>query len=153
MIRWYMCIGLWRCIWLHDKYILGSSLPFCCCVFCCVGFSFAMIINLLMWADARNTRGQPGGDGLLLSRLDLSFYFMSFARAMAHVLFVCTVFPVTLDLVFYLVWHRGMPWRFLFHNSWISLRSEFLLRISTHYHFVWRVTEVSLFIKNGTLHQ
>jgi len=24
---------------------------------------FAMIINLLMWADASNTRGQQGGDG------------------------------------------------------------------------------------------
>ena len=23
---------------------------------------FAMIINLLVWADARNTRGQQGGD-------------------------------------------------------------------------------------------
>jgi len=34
-----------------------------CCVFCCVVLSFAMIINLLMWADARNTCGQHGGDG------------------------------------------------------------------------------------------
>jgi len=27
----------------------------------CVVLSFAMIINLLVWAEARNTRGQQGG--------------------------------------------------------------------------------------------
>jgi len=56
---------------------------------------------------------------------------MSFARAMAHVLF---------DLYYVSGYFRPRTlfgqasWcalGFPFHNSWISLRSEFLLRIST----------------------
>jgi len=55
---------LWNCIWWYEWNLLCSSLPyFYCCAFCCVVLSFAMIINLLMWADTRNTRGQQGGDG------------------------------------------------------------------------------------------
>jgi len=34
-------------------------------VFCCVVLSFAMIINLLMWANAWNTCGQQGDDGFV----------------------------------------------------------------------------------------
>jgi len=37
----------------------------------CGSSLFAMIINLLMWADARTTRGHQGGGVSLLSRLDL----------------------------------------------------------------------------------
>jgi len=45
-----------------DDMILCSSLPyFCCCVFLSVVLLFAMIINLLVWAETRNTRGQQGG--------------------------------------------------------------------------------------------
>jgi len=64
MFGCFVCWWLWKRIRLLDEIILCSSLPyFYCCVFCCVVLSFAMIINLLMWADARNTRGQQGGDG------------------------------------------------------------------------------------------
>jgi len=50
-------------IWWYGWNLLCSSLPyFRCCVFCCVVLSFAMIINFFVWADARNTRGQQGGD-------------------------------------------------------------------------------------------
>jgi len=49
---------------LHDKTILALAYPVViCCVFYCVVLSFVMIINLLMWTDVRNTRGQQGGDG------------------------------------------------------------------------------------------
>jgi len=63
------CLGdvcMWDCDRIYDWLMksFGSSLPFCfCCVSCCVVLPFAMIINLLMWADARDTRGQQGGDG------------------------------------------------------------------------------------------
>jgi len=43
--------------------LLCSSLPyFRCCMFCYVVLSFVMIINLLVWANARNTHGQQEGD-------------------------------------------------------------------------------------------
>jgi len=64
MLSWYVYMGLWKYIWLYGWNLLCSSLLyFRCCVFCCVVLSFAMIINLLVWVDARNTRGQQGGDG------------------------------------------------------------------------------------------
>jgi len=48
---------------LYDKLFSTLALPFClfdCYV--CGSSLFAMIINLLMWADARATRGQQGND-------------------------------------------------------------------------------------------
>ena len=61
MLGWFECMILWDYIWFYGWNLLCSSLPyFYCCVFCCVVLSFAMIINLLMWADARNTCGQQG---------------------------------------------------------------------------------------------
>jgi len=44
--------------------LFGSSLPFCLfdCLVCCSS-TVAMIINLLMGADARGTRGQQRRDG------------------------------------------------------------------------------------------
>jgi len=60
-----MCV--WYGEYIFDRmdviYCALAYPTFICCVFCCVVLSFAMIINLLMWADARNTRGQQGGDG------------------------------------------------------------------------------------------
>jgi len=37
--------------------------PFVGLVVMCVVFSFAMIINLLMWAEVRNTHGHQGDGG------------------------------------------------------------------------------------------
>jgi len=48
---------------LHDKNLFGSSLSFCLLYVLWCGSLFAMIINLLMWTYARNTRGQQGDDG------------------------------------------------------------------------------------------
>jgi len=47
---------------LHDKIFLALAYP-CLfdCLVCCSS-TFAMIINLLMGADARGTRGQQGRD-------------------------------------------------------------------------------------------
>jgi len=51
-------------VYIIVRWILfRSSLPFCLfdCFMC--GLSpFVMITNLLMWADARGTRGQQGSD-------------------------------------------------------------------------------------------
>jgi len=61
MLGWFECMVLWNYIWFNGWTLLCSSLPyFLCCVICCVILSFAMIINLLVWADARNTRRQQG---------------------------------------------------------------------------------------------
>jgi len=46
------------------KLFLALAYPSVICyVFYCEVLFFSMIINLLMWADTRNTRGQQGGDG------------------------------------------------------------------------------------------
>jgi len=64
MIGWYIFIGLWNSMDLYDKMFYTLAYPFVCCMSRLCGSSlFAMIINLLMWTDARNTRGQQGGDG------------------------------------------------------------------------------------------
>jgi len=57
-----MHIGLRKYILLHDKIFLALAYP-CLfdCLVCCSS-TFAMIINLLMGADARGTRGQQGRD-------------------------------------------------------------------------------------------
>jgi len=48
---------------LHDKNLFGSSLSFTCLIALYVVFStLVMIINLLMGADARGTRGQQRRD-------------------------------------------------------------------------------------------
>ena len=87
MLGWRVYNWLWKYIYLHDKTTFGSSLPFSyCCVFCCVVLSFAMIINLLMWADARNTRGQQEGDGYAAWLLDWLLPLGFSVRAKAHVL-------------------------------------------------------------------
>jgi len=54
------------------KVFLALAYPFACLIalpfclfdcFVCGPSPFAMIIDLLMWADVRNTRGQQGSDG------------------------------------------------------------------------------------------
>jgi len=52
------------------KPLLALAYPFVIVVCSDVWYSFAMIINLLMWLDARNTRGQQGGDGSVAWLLD-----------------------------------------------------------------------------------
>jgi len=52
------CGSISDCI---DEIFTTLAYPVClfdCLV--CYSSTFAMIINLLMWADARSTRGQPG---------------------------------------------------------------------------------------------
>jgi len=46
-----------------DEIFMALAYPVCLFdwLVCCSS-TFAMIINLLMWADARSTRGQPGRD-------------------------------------------------------------------------------------------
>jgi len=44
------------------KNIVGSSLSFSCWLFICRVLIFAMIIKLLMGADARDNRGHQGRD-------------------------------------------------------------------------------------------
>jgi len=62
MLVWRMYDGLWICIWLSwcNDFVCSGLPYFCCCVFCCVVLSFAMIIDLLVWAETRNTHGQQG---------------------------------------------------------------------------------------------
>jgi len=46
------------------KLILALAYPsVVCCMFCGVVFSFAMIINLLMWAEVRTPRNRQGDRG------------------------------------------------------------------------------------------
>jgi len=60
ILVWCVYNGLWICIWFHWWNGFGSSLPFACLMSCVWYFSFAMIIKLLMWAEARGSRGQQG---------------------------------------------------------------------------------------------
>jgi len=58
MIDWHMYLGIWNCMYLYDKQFSALAYPLLVWLLC-VWFSlFAMIINLLMWADARNPRSQ-----------------------------------------------------------------------------------------------
>jgi len=64
MIDWCMYLGLWKCMQLYDKPFSTLAYAFCLLYVLCVGFSlFAVITNLLMWADARTPRGQQSNGG------------------------------------------------------------------------------------------
>ena len=90
MLGWIECMILWNYIWLNGWNLLCFSLPyFCCCVICCVVLSLAMIINSLVWADARTPADNRVVIGLLHNLCWLDFIsWWVFFRAWAHVLFM-----------------------------------------------------------------
>jgi len=91
------------------KWFLCSSLPyFLCCVICCVVLSFAMIINLLVWADARNTCRQQGdGDSAAKSAWTSLYFRMSLSRAATHVIVRLYIYVPWLSYLLVFSW---APW-------------------------------------------
>jgi len=56
MLGWCMYNRLWKCIWLLDKTIFGSSLPFCLLYVCLVWF-FSFALSSTCWCE--QMRGTP----------------------------------------------------------------------------------------------
>ena len=81
------------------------------CLVCCSS-TFVMIINLLMWADARSTRGQPGrNDSAAQSAwVGHRVLFGIFVKAMAHVLLYPFILYLLLLAFGSCIWYVLTSW-------------------------------------------
>jgi len=96
------------------KIFLALAYPLLVWLLVCCSPTFAMIINLLMGADARGNHDQQGRDNPLHSILGLDFLcWLGFLLGQwpMYCLAFGLLFLKTLSLFLYvLFWHRGVSW-------------------------------------------
>jgi len=129
------CEGISDCM---IKLLLALAYP---SVLLCVMLCGSLFCDDHQLVDVSRCEEHPWPTGKWWFRclVDLTWalLFMSFARTMAHVLFMFhVVFLVTLDIVLVLFDIMVCP-RISFYNSWISLGSESLLHISALVIILW----------------
>ena len=77
MLGWYMYVGLWRYIWLHDKNLVGSSLPFACLIALYVVLLSLRWSSIYWWEQMREVLAVNRGGMIPLHSLHgLDFNFL-----------------------------------------------------------------------------
>jgi len=114
MLGWYMFIGLWRYIWLHDKNLFGSSLPFACLIALYVVLLLLRWSSIYWWEQMREVLVVNRGEMISphsLHGLGFMFWMGLPLRLWPMYLsvFLISIYSVKLFIQFPFG-HRGVPW-------------------------------------------